>query len=234
MQTTIAPSNDGGGGLNWYLHIIDLHLRILLLYYHVGLFLCWHFKILMNSPSDMFLHWFFVYLLYCSYDIFFVYGAKKSLKIWAIPGLFFFYFFLFNIIQLTVKNKCCIKICRCLDSNRGPLVSEATALPTESQPLPKSRKVLQWKLRVFLKIFFPFCRHLPSMCESAAFKIMPRVAACIFEYWKSLNDALLRFLSDNFSTQNSRRRRKMKVKLTKVEQIWRSWPLLKFIIISVL
>ena len=28
------------------------------------------------------------------------------------------------------------KICRRLDSNRGPLVSEATALPTEPQPLP--------------------------------------------------------------------------------------------------
>ena len=27
------------------------------------------------------------------------------------------------------------KICRRLDSNRGPLVSEATALPTELQPL---------------------------------------------------------------------------------------------------
>ena len=30
-----------------------------------------------------------------------------------------------------------IKLCRCLDSNRGSLVSEATALPTEPQPLPK-------------------------------------------------------------------------------------------------
>ena len=32
-------------------------------------------------------------------------------------------------------NKCSLKICRSLDSNRGPLVSEATALPTEPQPL---------------------------------------------------------------------------------------------------
>ena len=97
----------------------------------------------------MFLHCFFVYMLYCSYDIFFVYGAKKSLKIWAIPGLFFFYFRLFNTIQLTVNNKCSIKNCRCLYSNRGPLLSEATALPTEPQPLPKSRNVLQWKLGMF-------------------------------------------------------------------------------------
>ena len=28
------------------------------------------------------------------------------------------------------------KICQCLDSNRGPLLSETTALPTEPQPLP--------------------------------------------------------------------------------------------------
>ena len=48
--------------------------------------------------------------------------------------LFSIYFRLFNTIQLTVNNKCSIKICRCLDSNRGPLESEATALPTEPQP----------------------------------------------------------------------------------------------------
>ena len=52
-------------------------------------------------------------------------------------GLFFFYFRLFNTIQLTVDNKCSIKFCRCLESNRGPLIPEATALPTEPQPLPK-------------------------------------------------------------------------------------------------
>ena len=51
-------------------------------------------------------------------------------------GLFFFYFRLFNTIQLTVDNKCSIKFCRCLESNREPLVPEATALPTEPQPLP--------------------------------------------------------------------------------------------------
>ena len=28
------------------------------------------------------------------------------------------------------------KLCKCWDSNHGPLVSEATALPTEAQPLP--------------------------------------------------------------------------------------------------
>ena len=39
------------------------------------------------------------------------------------------YFRLFNT-QLTI-TKCSIIFCRWLDSNRGPLVSEATALPTE-------------------------------------------------------------------------------------------------------
>ena len=46
----------------------------------------------------------------------------------------FFFIFVFST-QLTV-NKCSIKVCRCLDSNRASLLSEATALPTEPQPLP--------------------------------------------------------------------------------------------------
>ena len=45
---------------------------------------------------------------------------------WAIPGLFLF-IFVFST-QLTV-NKCSIKVCRCLDSNHGSLVSKATTLP---------------------------------------------------------------------------------------------------------
>ena len=32
-----------------------------------------------------------------------------------------------------------IKIRQCLESNHGPLVSEATALPTEPQPLPQTQ-----------------------------------------------------------------------------------------------
>ena len=62
----------------------------------------------------------------------------------AISGLFFFYFRLFNTIQLTVDNKCSIKFCRCLESNRGPLIPEATALPTEPQPLPKKLLLFVW------------------------------------------------------------------------------------------
>ena len=51
----------------------------------------------------------------------------------VIPGLFFF-IFVFSI-QLTVNNVQ-NKFCRWLDSNREPLVSEVTTLPTEPQPLP--------------------------------------------------------------------------------------------------
>ena len=47
---------------------------------------------------------------------------------WAIPGLFFLYFRLFNTIDSTYK------FCRWLDSNRGLLVLEVTTLPTEPQP----------------------------------------------------------------------------------------------------
>ena len=48
-------------------------------------------------------------------------------------------FSLFSSFQYTVDRKQMFNInfCRWLDSNRGPLVSEATALPTEPQPLPK-------------------------------------------------------------------------------------------------
>ena len=67
-------------------------------------------------------------------------SSKNSLVVffkWAIPGLFFFIFVFFNT-QLTVyKCSILINFCQWLDSNRGPLVLEATALPTEPQPLPK-------------------------------------------------------------------------------------------------
>ena len=48
--------------------------------------------------------------------------------------------FSFIFVFFNTKNKCSIKICRCLDSNCRPLVTEATALPTEPQPLPKKHK----------------------------------------------------------------------------------------------
>ena len=57
----------------------------------------------------------------------------------TISGLFFF-IFVFSI-QLTVNNVQ-YKVRRRLDSNCGPLVLEATALPTEPQPLPLSEALL--------------------------------------------------------------------------------------------
>ena len=50
----------------------------------------------------------------------------------------FLYFCLFNA-QLTVyKCSILINFCRWLHSSHGPLVSEATTLPTEPQPLPEN------------------------------------------------------------------------------------------------
>ena len=45
---------------------------------------------------------------------------------------------LFHHFRLFFQFQCTIgKVCRCSDSNRGSLVSEATALPTEPPPLPQ-------------------------------------------------------------------------------------------------
>ena len=43
------------------------------------------------------------------------------------------YFHLFKVYS----NMLIMKFCGCLKSNHGPLILEATALPTEPQPLPK-------------------------------------------------------------------------------------------------
>ena len=51
------------------------------------------------------------------------------LKKWPIPGLFFVYFRLINKV-----NNVQYIFCRCLDSNRGPLVFGTTALPTVHKP----------------------------------------------------------------------------------------------------
>ena len=59
----------------------------------------------------------------------------------------FFFIFVFSI-QLTVKIVQ-YQFCRWLDSNRGPLMLQATALPTEPQPLP-GRKFLDSNLATIL------------------------------------------------------------------------------------
>ena len=67
-------------------------------------------------------------------------------KKWAIPGLFLFIFvFSIQLVIYKLTNECSIKFCRWLESNRGPLVSKATALPTEPQPLPGGRNHLMDK-----------------------------------------------------------------------------------------
>ena len=74
-------------------------------------------------------------------------------KKWAIPGLFLL-IFVFSI-QL-IKNKCSIKFCRWLESNRGPLVSKATALPTEPQPRPTAQMFLMTKSERRQRVVLPF------------------------------------------------------------------------------
>ena len=68
---------------------------------------------------------------YISETIFICENFCSSLSFYFLINGPFRYFRIFN----TVGNKQIffIKVCRCLDSNRGPLVSKATFLPTESQ-----------------------------------------------------------------------------------------------------
>ena len=60
-------------------------------------------------------------------------------------------------LSITVDSKQMfhIEFCRWLDVNRGPLVLEATTLPTEPQPLPKvARNFLQYRFLVTVKLKF--------------------------------------------------------------------------------
>ena len=66
-----------------------------------------------------------------------------------VPGLFFFIFRLFNTVFITVISK---KYCQWLDSNRGSLVLDATALPTAPQLLPHP---LSLSISFFLYLFLP-------------------------------------------------------------------------------
>ena len=67
-----------------------------------------------------------------------------------------FLYFVFSI-QLTV-HIVQYKFCRQLDSNHGPLVLEATALPTEPQPLPK----VVWPPRDILNRYQKILLHVPK------------------------------------------------------------------------
>ena len=71
-------------------------------------------------------------------------NSSKHFFKWAIPGLFS----LFSSFQYSWQLMFDISFCRWLDSNCRPLELEATALPTEPQPLPKHFLPLQMVLRL--------------------------------------------------------------------------------------
>ena len=76
--------------------------------------------------------------------------TESFLKDSAIPDLSFF-IFVFSI-QFVFD----IKFWRWLDSKRGPLVSEATALPTELQPLPQNDSFKMGQPGLFFLYFWSF------------------------------------------------------------------------------
>ena len=74
----------------------------------------------------------------CCYHIW----LKVFFKSGPFPASFYLFLsFQYSSIQLII-NKYSIKFCRWLESNRGPLESKATALPTEPQPLPERHYLL--------------------------------------------------------------------------------------------
>ena len=96
----------------------------------------------------------------------------------AIPCLFL-YFFVISI-QLTVCRL--YKVCGWLDSNRGPLVSKETTLPTKPQPLPSKSSV-----------------YIPVFCNRWLKKIIQVVAWCVLNY--STNVRIEECLSNFFVCQ---------------------------------
>ena len=66
-------------------------------------------------------------------------------------------FVFFSSFQQLTENMFVIKFRRWLDSNRGPLASEASAFPTEPQPLPNVRNTI-WITETYLRHMFDFPR----------------------------------------------------------------------------
>ena len=84
---------------------------------------------------------------------------KKALFKWATIRSFFHYFLLFNTVD---SKNVSDKFCHCLDSNRGPLESEATALPTEPTTIARKRLLSRmawassscdWEMCLFKSVF---------------------------------------------------------------------------------
>ena len=69
-------------------------------------------------------------------------------------GPLFHYFRLFNTVD---SKQLFNKFCRWLDSNRRPLVLEATALPTEPQPLPQIEIFTHFEY--IFRLFITFHKH---------------------------------------------------------------------------
>ena len=96
-------------------------------------------------------------------------GRRQISLKWAIPGLLFL-IFVFSTVNSTYVN---YKFCRWLRSNCGPLTQEATALPTETQPLPFADRFLcrcltfecraLKSLNIQFKCVEYFCSYLPNL-----------------------------------------------------------------------
>ena len=89
---------------------------------------------------------------WASYSSYFQFFFKNG----PFPASFFLYFRLFSTVD---RKKCSLYLC--LDSNCGPLVSDATALRTEPQPLPSILNT--WPL---IKLLFYFM--LKTFCFNSA------------------------------------------------------------------
>ena len=89
----------------------------------------------------------------CLMSFFLFLRVHQSLK-WTNPGLTFLYF---RIFQLLTVNMFFIKFCGRLDSNRRPLESEATALPTMPQPLSTCPLVCLCVLSLSIYLSQAFC-----------------------------------------------------------------------------
>ena len=73
-------------------------------------------------------------------------------------------------LQTDIRKYWVNKSCRWLDSNRGPHVSEAAALPTESQPLPHQRYCLQFNIPTSIRFMhiIPVWRNRTVATKSIA------------------------------------------------------------------
>ena len=113
------------------------------------------------------------------------------------PASFFFIFCLYNT-QLTVYNNCSLLLnfCRWLDSNRGPLELEGTALPTEPQPLPKlnyfyytSLSLIDWNFKDinFWKFIFRFLLKFELKAKLLKWPKLPKRVIWTFKKFCLIN-----------------------------------------------